>query len=323
MSINTKFMGIDLNSPIIVGSSILTNSSENLKKAEDYGAGALVIKSLFEEQILADSGRNLSEKDIYNWYPEAIRNLEGYSESDLIEHYLNLIEFVKKNLTIPVFASINCVSAFDWPQFAVKFEEAGVDAIELNIVVPPSDESSSGDDICLNISNIITSVREHCTIPVSVKLAPYFTNHNTALRQIDESGIDGLVLFNRLYTPDIDIDSISVVNNYRLSGSGDISTSLRWITLLSDLLKSDIAGSGGVKDYSDILKYLLAGAKAVQVTSCLIVNGLEYIKELNSGICEWMNSKNFESINDFRGLINQNPEFKKQFNRVQYLRFDT
>jgi dihydroorotate dehydrogenase (fumarate) len=322
MSLKTKYMGIELSSPVIVGSSSLTNSTDNLKKAEDYGAGAVVIKSLFEEQILADSGRKLKDFEIYHWYPEAVMGIEGYSENDLIEHYLNLISFAKNNLKIPVFASVNCVSAFDWPQFAMKFEEVGADGIELNIVVSPADESSSGDEICLNISNIINAVRSNCTIPVSIKLAPYFTNLNTAIRQLDETGVDGMVLFNKLFSPDIDIDTISVVSDMQLNNTGEINTALRWISLLSGNLNADIVGSGGVRDFAGVIKYILAGAKAVQTTSSLLLNELEYISEINAGIENWMKEKGFNSIEHFRGLISNDTEAKKLFRRVQYLRFD-
>lgn len=322
MSIKTKYMGLELSSPVIVGSSPLTNSSDNLKKAEDCGAGAVVIKSLFEEQILADSGRDISSHDYYLWYPEAVKGIKGYSENQLIEHYLNLINFSKSKLEIPVIASINCVSAYDWPQFALKFEEAGADALELNIAVSPDDELSNGEDVCQNISNIITAVRSNCTIPVSVKLAPFFTNLNTAIKQISETGVEGLVLFNRLYTPDIDIDTMTVASDVPLNSGADINTSLRWIALLSDKFKSDFAGSGGVCDYSGVIKYILAGAKAVQVTSTLMINGLEFISELNKGVENWMSEKGFNSIEDFRGVISRDLSSRKMMKRVQYLRFD-
>lgn len=322
MSLKTKFMGIELTSPIVVGSSTLTNSADSLKKAEDNGAGAVVIKSLFEEQILEDSGRKLSSKDIHYWYPEAIKNIDDYSESKLIEHYFNLIDFAKSNLKIPVFASVNCVSAYEWPQFALKFEEAGADGIELNIAISPADENSSGDDVINNIVNIINSVRSNCTIPVSVKLSPFFTNLNTALKNIDESGVDGLVLFNRLFTPNIDIDSISVSGDSNLSSSSDMNTSIRWITLLSDKLRTDMCGSGGIHDAESIIRYILAGASCVQVTSALMMNGLKYINDLNSGVEKWMQEKGFDSIGQFKSIIARDENYRNQFKRVQYLRFD-
>ncbi len=322
MSIKTKYMGLELSSPVIAGSSPLTNSSDNLKKAEDCGAGAVVIKSLFEEQILADSGRDLSSNDYYHWYPEAVKGIKGYSESRLIEHFLNLINFSKSKLKIPVIASINCVSAFDWPQFALKFEEAGADALELNISVSPDDEISNGEVVCQNISNIITAVRSNCTIPVSVKLSPFFTNLNTAIKQISETGVEGLVLFNRLYTPDINIDTMAVSGDVPPNSGADINTSLRWIALLSDKIKSDFSGSGGVFDYSDVIKYILAGAKTVQVTSSLLINGLEFISELNKGVENWMSEKGFSSIEDFRGIVSRDLSSRIMMKRVQYLRFD-
>jgi len=322
MAINTKFMGIELSSPLIVGSSSLTNTTDNLKRAEDCGAGAVVIKSLFEEQILADSGRDLSKNIIHSWYPEAVKNINDYSENQLIEHYFNLIDFAKSNLQIPVFASVNCISSYEWPQFALKFEEAGADGIELNIAVSPADEASSGEDVISNITNIITAVRSNCSIPVAVKLSPFFTNLNTALKNIDETGVDGLVLFNRLFTPNIDIDSISVLSESNLSTVSDINTGLRWITLLSDRLKADMIGSGGIHDHKGVIQYILAGAKGVQVTSSLMLNGMDFITELNKGLGEWMNEKGFDSIEDFRGLISKDISNKNQFKRIQYLRFD-
>ncbi|MFA7625401.1 MAG: dihydroorotate dehydrogenase-like protein [Candidatus Kapaibacterium sp.] len=322
MTLKTKYMGIELRSPIIVGSSSLTNTKDSIKKIEAAGAGAVVIKSLFEEQILADSGRNLKGTDVYNWYPEAIKNINEYSENALIEHYLNLIDYSKNNLNIPVFASINCVSRNEWPQFALKFEEAGADALELNIAVSPADEISSGDDVVENIIGIIKAVRANCTIPVAVKLSPYFTNMNTAISDFDNADVDGLVLFNRLFTPEIDVDSMSVSSNMQIRPVGDINNSLRWIILLSEKVKADIAGSGGIHDYTDVLRYILAGAQAVQCTSALLMNGVEYIGELIEGVKYWMDSKGFQSIDDFRGIVCRNENNKTLFKNVQYLRFE-
>ncbi|MBX3045323.1 MAG: dihydroorotate dehydrogenase-like protein [Candidatus Kapabacteria bacterium] len=321
MNIKTKYMGLNLPGPVIVGSSSLTNSIDNMKKAEDAGAGAIVIKSLFEEQILTDSGRDISSRKLHSWYPEAVKGISNYSENQLIDHYLKLIEFGKTSLNIPILASINCISDYEWPQFASSFEEAGANAIELNISVSPAD-SSSGDEILLNIAKIISAVRDHCTIPVSVKLSPFFTNFNTALKQIDETGIEGLVLFNRLFTPNIDIESISVTGESNLSSTSDMNTSLRWISLLSDSLKADIAGSGGVHDSEGAIKYLLAGARAVQVTSAIMMNGFDYIGIINNGISKWMDEKGYTSIDEFCGLIAKDISSKNQFLKIQYLRFE-
>lgn len=319
MTLNTKYMGIELRSPIIAGSSPLTNSKENLKKASDFGIGAIVLKSIFEQQLLRDIKSNANQKNFQANYQESDVDSKDFSENNIIENFLNLIYYANSELKIPVIASINCISNNVWPQFALKFEEAGADAIELNISLSNYDKSHDGSFIINNIVEIVNSVRRNCTIPVSVKLPPFITNPFYDFNLIDETGVESIVLFNKLFSPQIDIDTLKL-NAENSNSFFDIENALRWTALLSNKLKCDIIGSGGVRDFSDAIKYILCGAKAVQVTSSFLNNGFEYIKVLNDGIENWMNEKGFNSINDFRGLISNNHENEVLFKQVQYLR---
>jgi len=320
MKLDTTLMGMELKNPIIVGSSSLTNSIRNIKKCEESGAGAVVLKSLYEEQIIAISDQMIEKDEMYQWYPEAMVYVNAISMENGIEKYLDLIKGCKRSVDIPVIASINCFSSSNWTKFSKELENAGADALELNISIFPEDEKLKSSDIEKEYFNIVKSVKELTKIPVSVKMSSFFTNIKLAANNFEKSGSSALVLFNRFYRPDIDIDNLHMKTRDTLSGPEEITQSLRWVGLLSEKLKCDIVASTGIHDASGIIKQLLAGATAIQICSALYENGIDYLRELISEINAWMKRKGFESIKSFRGLINKDPHNTLSWERIHFMK---
>jgi len=273
-------MGITLKNPIIVGSSKLTSTFDSLKKCIDQGAGAIVLKSLFEEQLLTDSDRLIEKDAKYFWYPEAVDYINTYSKAYGIREHLDLIEKIKAYSDTPIIVSVNCVTAKEWPQFAKYFEEAGADGIELNISIFPFDSKIESLVLEDAYVEIVREVKKNVSIPISVKLGSYFTNPNRITKRLVKAGAKGIVLFNRFYRPDIDIDTQTVVDDNFLSSPQELSQSLRWVSILSPKLDCDISASTGIHDFNGLVKQLLAGAEAVQLCSALYNKGIGYIDTL-------------------------------------------
>ncbi|MCG8308252.1 MAG: dihydroorotate dehydrogenase-like protein [Cytophagales bacterium] len=320
MSLKTSVMGMELSNPIIVGSSSLTSSVRNIKKCEEAGAAAVVLKSLYEEQILANTDQMVETDEMYQWYPEAMEFINTISVENGIERYLDLVRECKENVSIPVIASINCFSSKNWMHFSKELENAGADALELNVSIFPEDAKLKSADIEYEYFNIVKSVKKIIKIPVSVKMSSYFTNIKLAAKGLESHGAEALVLFNRYYRPDIDIDNLRMITRDTLSGPEEITQSLRWIGLLSEKLKCDMVASTGIHDASAIIKQLLAGAKAVQICSVLYENGIDYIGELISEIEAWMKRKGFKTIDAFRGLINMDPHNSISWERIHFMK---
>ncbi len=313
-------MGIDMKNPIVVGSSSLTNSLKNTKKCEEAGAGAVVLKSLYEEQILANSDQLIEQDDMYQWYPEAMEYVNAISIENGIDKYLELVKECKRQVDIPIIASINCFSSSNWISFSRELENAGADALELNISIFPDDENLKSETIEREYFDIVKSVNNITNIPVSVKMSSFFTNIKLAARNFEKAGASALILFHRYYRPDIDIDNLHMITRDTLSGPEEITQSLRWVGLLSKKLNCDIVASTGIHDASGIIKQILAGATAIQVCSALYENGIDYIGVLISEIRAWMKRKNFESVNDFRGFINKDPHNSLSWERIHFMK---
>lgn len=324
INLETKYLGLNLKNPIIVSSSGLTNSVEKIKKLEEFGAGAVVLKSLFEEQINHEAGRLLTGSN----YPEAEDYIMNYTKSNSVDEYLDLIEQAKKSVNIPVIASINCISVNEWISFAKRIEEAGADALELNVFMLPTDKHANTSDIEQLYIQLVTQVREKISIPVSIKLGSGFTNMLGILNKIEGAGAAGVVMFNRFYQPDIDIESLKLISSEVFSKPYDIRYTLRWIGLASSALKKmDLAASTGVHDGAAAIKLLLAGANAVQVCSVLYKNGPEYIQEILREITVWMERKGYNTIDSFTGKLNydtipdptiyERSQFMKYFSNIQ------
>ena len=321
VNLETTFMGIKLKNPLIVGSSGLTNSVENIIEIEKNGAAAVVLKSLFEEQISHSASSTLMQNEFGNYYPEAEDYVRAYTRQADVENYIDLVKKSKESVSIPVIASINCVSNSEWVDFAKRIEGAGADGIELNVFVLPSDIKKDGKDNELVYFEIVKSIKKIIKIPVSLKVSYYFSGLAKTLNELSWSGIDGLVLFNRFYSPDFDIESLEVKPSYVFSAPSDLSLSLRWVAMLSDHVNCDIAASTGVHDGEALIKQLLAGAKAVQVASVLYKSGFKEIGSMLGELQSWMERKNFQSIESFRGKLSvKKADNPAAFERVQFMK---
>ncbi len=320
VELSTKYMGMDLRNPLIVASSGLVNSLEGVEKCAESGAGAVVLKSLFEEQIEADT-KELMEHIWLNGHTEAFDYVRGMGMSLGPSDYLKLIEDVKKKVTIPVIASLNCVSAKWWVDYAKQIENTGADALELNISVMPSDPNRVSEEIEKQYYDIVEGVRRHINIPIAVKIGPFFTSIARMARELYRRGVSALVLFNRFYQLDIDVDSIKLVGGNPLSSPKEMNLPLRWIALLSGRIECDFAASTGVHNGIDAIKMILAGAKAVQICSTLYQNGVEQIGRVQKEMEDWMKGHNFESLSDFRGILSQEESDKSElYERLQYIK---
>ncbi len=323
MNLSVNYLGLKLKSPVVVGSSSLTTSIANLKKIENSGAGAVVLKSIFEEEIYNEY-RSILEKEKDLEFPD-VRFLDYYDykiKEDNIKKYLDLIKTAKSTVNIPVIASINCVSSWEWNFFAKKLEEAGADAIELNMFILPSDFTKTADEIEQTYLNIIAKIKEAVKIPIAVKLSYYFADLAAFVKRVSESGVDGVVLFNRFFHPDFDIENFKIIPSNVLSRSSDLAISLRWMSILSGRMGCDLIASTGVHDGASVIKEILAGANAVQVVSALYKNGIESISDMLQEIKEWMEKHGFENLDDFRGKMSQvNSPNPAEYERVQFMRY--
>jgi len=322
INLETTYLGLKLKNPIIVGSSGLTNSVDNVIEIEKNGAGAVVLKSLFEEQILEASKKTFEDGDMANYYPEAQDYIHNYTKENDINIYLNLIKDCKKSVEIPIIASINCFSDSDWMDFARRIEKAGADALELNVFILPSDMEKNGienEKAYLDIANKITSIVQ---IPVALKLSYYFSSLAKSLVTLSWTKIKGLVLFNRFFSPDIDIDHLEIKSSNVFSTPSDLSISLRWVAMLSNNAHCDIAASTGIHDGKAVIKQLLAGAKAVQIASVLYKKGFKEIGLMLEEIKAWMEKMEFDTIDEFRGKMSfENTRNPAAWERVQFMKY--
>lgn len=321
-NIETTYMGLKLCSPLIIGSSGLTNSISNIIEFEKRGAGAVVLKSLFEEQIKFEIASTGSTENSPNYYPEAFDYISNYSRENSVSAYLSLIRDAKNAVKIPVIASINCITAEEWTSFARKIEEAGADALELNVFILPSDPAMSADQNEKLYFNILEEVKKQVKIPVALKISYYFSGLAKMALKLSWAGANGIVLFNRFYSPDINIETMKVVPSNVFSTPEEITTSLRWVAMLSDRLYCDVCASTGVHDSEGLIKQLLAGAKAVQIASTLYKNGFDRIDEMNSGLKIWMDKHGFSATEEFIGKMSfRKAENPAAYERVQFMKY--
>jgi dihydroorotate dehydrogenase (fumarate) len=315
----TNYLGISLKSPLIVSSSRLTSTIAALKEADESGAGAVVLKSLFEEQILHHINSMSGELQ----YPEAEDYISYYIKSHTVDDYLRLIENAKKTLKIPVIPSINCFSSRGWMDYAKNIADAGADAIEINVFFLPSDRKTSSADAERIYFNLIEKLTATISIPISIKIGARFSNILYMIDQFYMRGAKGVVMFNRFYEPEIDVEKMEIIPASIFSSREEIRYVLRWVAMASaQKINIDISASTGVQSGEDVIKYLLAGAQTVQVCSSLYRNGISYLKTMNEQISNWMAEKNFKNIEEFRGKLNwknySNPEV---FERTQFMKY--
>jgi len=320
-NLNTRYLGLDLKSPVIIGSSELNNSVEKILKHEAAGAGAVVLKSLFEEQILMDiSAERLN--NMYGTYQDVEDQLGYYLKAHTIGNYLALIKEVKNAVKIPVIASINCVSSVEWLDFAKNVEEAGADAIEINMFILPADTEVEGKEIEKTYLEIAEKITSAVSIPVSLKISSYISGLANFAQKLSYTSIKGLVLFNKFYTPAIDIDNEKVVSGSLYSTQTDNSMPLRWIGILNNKVRCDLAASTGVHTSKDLISNILVGANAVQMVSAIFEKGENHIAIVLKELSDWMDKKGYKTIEDFRGKLSQK-EIKNPmlFERAQFMKY--
>jgi dihydroorotate dehydrogenase (fumarate) len=319
--LKTKYMGIQLDNPVILGASNIASDLDKLKKAEELGAAAIVYKSLFEEQIQLERFQLDERLNEFNDLHAEMITIHPHIEHAGPDEHLLDIRRAKESLSIPLIASLNAVNPDTWIKYAGLLSETGVDGIELNFYQIPSDFDRAPKDIENEQINIVKEIRKNIKIPVSVKLSSDYTNILNFIKRLDAAGADAVVLFNSFFQPDIDIHSEKHIKSFNFSNKGDYKKSLRYAGLLSGNIKADICSSHGIFSGSDVIKLLLSGSSCVQVVSALYKNGLEEIKKIRVELEEWMDAKNYKSIDEFRGKLSKsrltgNPFIYK---RAQYV----
>ena len=320
--LSTNYLGLQLKNPIIIGSSGLTDSVEKIVHLESMGVAAVVLKSLFEEEIIMEMDETIySMTNRHFVFPETMDYMETVVKEDILTSYIELIVEAKKAVQIPVIASINCVSSQKWTYFAKEIEKAGADALELNLFFLPSDTQRGEKEIMDATLDIISKVKGSIRIPVSLKISAFQSNLIRYAERIDQAGIEGIVLFNRSWLPDIDINKLVVSSGFVLSSPSDLGNTLRWVSIISGRVNCDIAASTGIHDGAGLIKQLLAGAHACQIVSTLYINDLSHIRKMTDELSKWMERHEFNSIGEFRGHLNQsNSGNPAAWERVQFMK---
>ncbi len=317
--LSTNYMGLNLSSPLLLASSSLSNRVENFEAAEANGAGAVVLRSLFEEQIeAAQSEIDAAVAVGGDNNPEA----HGYLPPQTVgpKEYLTLIKKAKKAVKIPVIASLNCVSPGSWSEYAKQIEEVGADALEVNCYFIAADPIQSGDDVEKKYLDVLTSIRRTVRLPIAFKLSPFFTSLAHSALRFDKGGANALVLFNRFLQPDISVGKRSLVVSMPLSHPSEMLLSMRWIAILYGRVKAHLAASTGVHTTEGVIKQLLAGAQVVQLASTLIKNGIPHLATLRDGLGDWMDKEGHASLDELRGSLSQKGGTDPgAFERAQYV----
>ncbi len=307
MNLKTTYMGLQLESPVVVSACPLSDSMDNIKKMEDSGAGAIVMFSLFEEQIrrqdaLVESvwsktGDGFAETSSY--FPRLADFEVGPHE------YLEKIRRAKQETGIPIIGSLNGITNEGWIEYAKEIEEAGADGLEINIFFIPADISTTGPQVEQRYLDIVKHVTSSVRIPVAVKLNPYFSAMGHVARRLHDAGAKAFVLFNRFYQPDFDIHHLRVLPNLQFSHASEIRLPLQWLSILYGRIPVSLAATSGVQSETEVIKYILAGADVAMVASTLYKHGIEYIRNMNNGLSDWMDQMGFESIDAFKGVMSQ------------------
>lgn len=320
-NISTRFFGLDLKSPVIASSSSMTGNKEQIIKLAEAGAGAIVLKSIFEEEIYHELQEELSLRSEMHADPEYLDYFDYVIKEENIRKYLVLIAEVKAKTSVPIVASINCVSAGEWTLFARKLEEAGADALELNMFVCPSDFDKTGAANEQFYFEAISKVLQVVRIPVTIKISHYFSNLAEMVMKLALTGIAGITVFNRFYSSDIDVNQQKIVPAEVLSSPADYLLPLRWVAILSGSVACNLAATTGVHSAETALKFFLAGASAIQVASVLYKEGPGSITRMNEGISDWMDQNGYASLSDFKGSLSQSATASQAWERVQFMKY--
>jgi dihydroorotate dehydrogenase (fumarate) len=321
-NLQTTYLGMPISTPVVVGSCGLTSSVQSIVNLAEHGAGAIVLKSVFEEEILLDYEHNVlpnigpmqNDLEFFDYYDYEIKH-------EVLQKYVGIISDVKARVNIPVIASINCISSNEWVSYALRLQEAGADALELNILKLPFDEKHSSAQIEDLYIQIIEKVRQRLSIPIAVKIGPQFTNLGVFVKRLADAGVEGIVMFNRYYPIDFDIHNEEIIAGSVFSHPSDYLLPLRWISILSNRVDCELIASTGVHSVESAVKMLLAGASSVQVVSGVYKQGPLFVKNLVAGIESWMENKGYSSLGDFKGNLAQTMADKSDiFERVQFMR---
>ena len=322
MNLSTSYLGLQLRTPLVPAASPLSQDPDNIKRMEDAGAAAIVFHSLFEEQIRADDSslqHHLSEgtesfAEALTYVPQEINFKVGPEE------YLKAIAKAKAAVKIPIIGSLNGSTSGGWVSYARQIEQAGADALELNIYSIPTDFDQNGADIEQQHVNILHAVKREVTIPVSVKLSPFFTNFARVARCLDQSGAQGLVLFNRFYQPDIDLENLEISPGMLLSTPMAMRLPMRWIAILAGHVRASLAATSGIHRAADAIKMLMVGADVTMLCSVLLRRGIDHIRVIERDMCAWMEEHEYESVNQLKGSLSQkNCPDPSAYERAQYI----
>jgi dihydroorotate dehydrogenase (fumarate) len=321
LDLGTRYMGITLANPLIAGSSALTATVDGVKQAEKGGVGAVVLKSIFEEEIAAEYEGVLAEAKAKGMSLESYEYYDYQVRGDRISSYVELVRGAKKAVRIPVIASINCTYSHEWVTFAKELEAAGADGLELNMFFLPSDMKRSSEEREKDYLAVVDKVLTQVCIPVALKISPYFSTLAQMIQKLSGTGVAAIVLFNRFFSIDFDVEKLAVTSGPWLSTPAEISLPLRWVALMARRVKCDLAASTGVHDSAGLIKMLLAGARAVQVVSSLSANGPGHAGVMLSGLTDWMQRHSYKALSDFRGRLSQaESEDPAAYERVQFMK---
>ncbi len=325
--LTTTYMGLTLKNPLIASSSTMTANLKSIKKLADAGVGAIILQSLFEEEILGKAEQIIDSGGGANVEHSSQEYISYYTKQNSVHGYLELITKARKEVPVPVIASINCVTDKEWIEFAKKIEDAGADALEVNIFFLPANDKEKRDDIEKRYLSIAKSVTAAVSIPVALKLSTYFTNLAKTFVDLSYTGISSLVVFNRFYNPDIHLDDLRMKSSSVFSSPSDLGMPLRWIGILSNKVQCDLAASTGIHDGDGLIKVLLVGAKVAQCASVFYQKKPEYAQTMLKRLKGWMKDKKFNTIDEFRGKLSQEKigdpvtyersQFMKYFSRFE------
>lgn len=321
--LSTQYLGLSLKNPLVVSASPLSERIENIRQMEDSGAGAVVLESLFEEQITVESQQlDLALSSGTESFAESLSYFPDMNRYNLgPEGYLEHIRRAKAAVKIPIIASLNGVSIGGWIDYAKKMEQAGADALELNIYFVPTDLDMPGSEVEQMYVDLLTQVKTGLRIPLAVKLGPFFSSVVNLAKRLDLAGANGLVLFNRFYQADFDLESMGVTPNLTLSNPYEILLRIHWVACLYGHIKADLAVTGGVHSAKEVLKSMMAGAKVAMMTSTLLKNGIDHMKTVLADLEAWMEEHEYESIKQMQGSMSQRAvDDPSAFQRANYMR---
>jgi dihydroorotate dehydrogenase (fumarate) len=323
MDLSSTYLGLHLKSPLMPGASPMVDDLDLVRRLEDAGASAIVMHSLFEEQISGEKFASIYHMELYaDAYPEAQGYFPRHDEYSLgPEQYLNQVQRIKQCVSVPVIGSLNGTTPGGWTEYAKLIQQAGADALELNVYFVASDAQENAASIETRILDLVQAVADAVTIPLAVKLSPYFTSFSNFAARLDNLGVDALVLFNRFYQPDIDVELLEVRPTLHLSDSSELLPRLRWLAILSRQISADLAVSGGVHTAVDAIKTIMAGAEAIQMVSALLRHGPEYLAIVEREMCEWMEKNEYRTVRQMRGSMSLStcPD-PQAFERGNYVR---